>query len=506
MTLRKSNQNHPKRRSRLITGLITMLILASILTAIDLPRLESTQAAASAGSTMSVSANTYLQITYLPISNNHYPHLNRFGVESNSSFSDTTINNFTTALQVSYTRLNGRIAWRALQPEEGDPINWDLLVDFETELRTLRAANIHPIVVVDDYPRWATDNTVRIDGLPTSCGPLLPERYDDYAVFMQALVSRYSTYEFNVHIWEMGNEPDVDPNLVPPDYLFGCWGDWDDPFYNGRSYGEMLQTVTPAIKAVDPLAQVWIGGLLLNSPNTIDTHIGKPEDFLRGILEAGAAPYFDMVAYHVYLNYNTARMDRDLYSGTAWDALGGHIRGKARFLRSVMAEYNVQKPLFITETSQICGWCTDILLPGLFDMQANMVPRSFPRAMADDISGFVWYTLEEQFWRYCSLLDQWMLPKPAYSSYQTFMHMVSNADLLGPVAYGDGIEAYTFVEGPKRIDIIFSIDDVTYTILVPQINYIAAYDRFGALITPTLIGSDYSLSIQYEPIYLVLTR
>jgi len=126
--------------------------------------------------------------------------------------------------------------------------------------------------------------------------------------------------------------------------------------------------------------------------------------------------------------------------------------------------------------------------------------------MADGISGFIWYTLPEIYWRYCSLLDQSMLPKPAYLSYQTFMEMVSDGVLLGQADYGTGIEAYTFTNETEFIDIIFTIEDIQSTILIPVSNFIAAYDRFGNSIIPTLSGSNYLLTIQYEPIYLVRTR
>jgi len=139
-------------------------------------------------------------------------------------------------------------------------------------------------------------------------------------------------------------------------------------------------------------------------------------------------------------------------------------------------------------------------------MQANLAPRSFTRAIADDISGFIWYTLEGPGWLNGGLLDENQLPKPAYYSLQTLSEMIAYADYIGPASYGDGIEAYTFYKGAARIDVIFSFEDVSYTVYIPQTNYIAAYDRFGASITPTLTGSDYALNIRFEPIYLVRTR
>lgn len=502
-----THNNNQKNALRPLISIIIAMIILMFLAILDLSHPISTQAASSYGSTDASSTSSALPGVYLPFVQRDTPVQKSFGLESYYAFlpSSSTLS-YTAGANLTYARLNERISWIDLQPNEGDPINWASIASFEKELRTLSAANITPIIVVDDYPLWATDNTVRLDGQPTSCGPLLPERYDDFAAFMQALVTRFSTPEFNVHIWEMGNEPDIDPDTVAIDSDFGCWGDADDPFYGGRAYGEMLKVVTPVIRALDPQAQVWIGGLLLDRPYTEDGNVGQPEDFFRGILEAGAAPFFDMVAYHAYIHYSiTTRTDMDTYYGSSWYEWGGMLRGKASYLRAVMAEYGVVKPVFITETSQLCE-CTANYLPGLFDMQANMPARSFPRAMAADISGFIWYTLEENYWQNSSLLDTNLMPKPVYTAYQTLNKMVSNAQFIGFVGYDYGIEAYTFHKGAARIDIIFAIEDVTMTISIPQAAYIAAYDRFGTVITPGLADSDYTLTIQYEPIYLIRTR
>ena len=53
-----------------------------------------------------------------------------------------------------------------------------------------------------------------------------------------------------MHHWELGNEPDVDPDLVPPDSIFGCWGEISDrEYYGGKEYGNMLKLVYPAINS-----------------------------------------------------------------------------------------------------------------------------------------------------------------------------------------------------------------------------------------------------------------
>lgn len=451
-------------------------------------------------------------ITYLPIVAKRYPWNNPFGVESNGRLVNGSI--FLqrgSALPAAWLRMNnGRISWRALQPNEGDPIDWSKLADFEAELRAMRTAGIRPIVVVDDYPRWATDNTVRDDGQPTACGPLLPDRYDDFAVFVGELVTRYRTSEYNVHDWEMGNEPDVDPNLVTPDQVYGCWGDYDELYYNGDAYGEMLKVVTPAIRAADPTARVWIGGLLLNSPNTVDpNHIGRPELFLEGILMAGAAPHFDVVAYHGYISYWIPNVDQDTAAGRVWDSWGGIMLGKARFLREIMSRYGVDKPLFVNETGTTCTWCTPDQ-PDMLAMQANFLARSFPRALSEDIMGFAWFTLDGPGWNYSGLLDADQNPKPVYYAYQTLISNLTLARYHGPANYGAGIEGYAFrrdiggTDGRQEIHIVWAYEDMTFfNVTVPQSEFIAAYTRDGAAIDPMAFGDDYLFTIKFEPIYII---
>lgn len=93
---------------------------------------------------------------------------------------------------------------------------------------------------------------------------------------MGQLVARYRDPKYDVRHWELGNEVDVDPSLVAPNNGFGCWGDIKDPYYGGRHYGEMLKVVAPAIRAANPAAKIWFGGLLLDLPNTASLGAGAP--------------------------------------------------------------------------------------------------------------------------------------------------------------------------------------------------------------------------------------
>lgn len=406
-------------------------------------------------------------------------------------------------LGVSWVRLGTRISWMALQPRENGPIDWTRLADFEAEVRALNAAGITPIVTVNLAPRWATR-------YPTACGPLRPDAYADFAVFMGALTARYSGPETNVHHWEIGNEVDIDPNLVAVDNGYGCWGDINDPYYGGRHYGEMLKVVTPAIRAEDVNAQVWIGGLLLDKPLTTSPGLGHPELFFQGILEAGAADAFDVVAYHFHGIYPNTIRDTDTQTGTAWDPLGGGVVGKATYLRQLMTNYDVNKPLILNETAL---GCPDYLIgcsspeAEFYDMQANHVVRSLVRGMAAGIKGFTWYTLEGPGWRHTGLLNRDGSPRPVFYAYQHLIAQLGEANFRAIVDYGPEIEAYAFQRNGQSVHVAWARTDITRTLTLSTDENaeetIKGYDRFGEPLLPTSADNWVQFDIRFEPIYIL---
>jgi hypothetical protein len=451
--------------------------------------------------------------SYLPITWRTFPWRGLFGVEIGSTITGGSPILFqVTRLSTKWVRLGTRISWRQLQPNEGDPIQWGLLVPFENELRILQAANMTPIVIVNDYPAWAT--TERSPGVYSYCGPLRGDKFAAFANFTSQLANRYKTNEFNVHNWELGNEPDVDGifHNVPVDSPFGCWGDVADPYYGGKHYGEMLKIATPAIKTADPLAQVWVGGLLLNSPNTTNPGYGRPELFLRGILEAGVGTdysYFDVVPYHAYTYYKGQAIDYDNgvanspWYGETWE---GSIKGKTKFLREIMAPYGVQKPLFVDEISLTCPeeWFSFCKPPdeNFLQAQANHLVRVQVRGIDAGVVGYTWYTLEGPGWRNGGLLDG-NVPRPSYVAYQVLVQQLINTDYLAPVDYGVGIEAYAFRRGAQDIHVVWTKLAVSgLTILVPAGKFVEARLRDGMQIAPVLVNGNYQIPVGFSPIYV----
>jgi hypothetical protein len=449
---------------------------------------------------------------YLPLTLSFYPWVSPFGGEATIMFVESKpLYSHTVDLNIGWTRLNktNGISWRKLQPNPGDEINWDLLADFEDQLRSLQAAGITPVISLNDSPHWAVDPNARSDGQPTSCGPIHPDYFDEYADFLQKLIKRYKTPEFNVHNWEFGNEPDVDPDLLPINSVYGCWGDISDKdYYGGKRYGEMLKYVSPKVKQVDPLAKVWVGGLLLSVPETTNPGLGKPERFLRGILESGAAPYFDVLPYHGHLLYYGKIKDSDTVLSGPWVAWGGGVVGKARYLRQIMNEYNVDKPLVQGEIGIGCrsdySYCQPEPSEEFFQFQADMLVRVAVRTISENIKGYSWYQINGNGWRNQGLLDFENNPRPSYGTYQQLIMQLDRARYLSAVDYGSDVEAYSFHQAPNKVHVVWAKDDTSVSILVPKSKFVDAYDRDGTQITnPPVDGNNYKFTAGFSPIYII---
>lgn len=442
---------------------------------------------------------------YLPYMTHNYPWQSPLGVQSEARLTGGVLLSRTSDLKIGWARV-AAVRWRRAQPVEGGPIDWSQLAQFEQELRALKQAGIAPEVTILDSPRWATVNVP----YPTACGAIRTDKFGAFAAFVRALVQRYSVPEFDVHNWELGNEVDVDPRLVGPDSGFGCWGDINDRYYGGRHYGEMLKVVAPAVRAADRRARIWVGGLLLDLPHTTDPAKGRPELFLQGILEAGAAPYFDVVPYHAYPAYPNKLIDPDRVSGQ-WNALGGLVVGKARFLRGIMQSYGADKPLFLNEVALMCpeppytDWCSPPA-SDFYEMQAVFLVRAFTRALAEHVEGAIWFSINGPGWRYTGLTDQYYNPTPAYKAYQQFSAQIADASFARPVDYGLGVESYEFIKIGQRMQVVWANQNQTLAILIPRSQFLGAADRNGNPVQPIVYNSQtYLLLARFDPMYLTLT-
>jgi hypothetical protein len=205
--------------------------------------------------------------------------------------------------------------------------------------------------------------------------------------------------------------------------------------------------------------------------------------------------------------------DSEMYLSGIWNAMGGGIRGKVKFLRDVMNEYNVDKPLVINEVGVGCQTVEGVVdcdppPAEFYEFQADMLIRVATRVLSDHVSGFTWYTLEGPGWRHQGLLDPADNPKQAFVAYQELNNQLSHTTYIGPVDYGPDIEAYAFQRSPNEtLVILWNKNDATQEITIPAANFLSARMRLGFNIqslNPLPVGSDYKISVGFSPIFLTI--
>lgn len=414
---------------------------------------------------------------YLPIMLRQLPLIPTiFGVETSQfNTSNTTLIKNVGAYWVRYQTLS----WADIEPVRTNPPTYHWETVDEAGLAVAAAHKIKVIAIVKYTPLWAQK-------LPGKyCGPVASGSLDEFAEFMQAAIARYRAWPYYVKYWEIGNEPDVDPALLADPWSpYGCWGDNSDRNYGGGYYATMLKTVYPAIKAIDPEAQVIVGGLLLDCDpaNPPPGKSCKPARFIDGILSNQGGAYFDYLGFHGYGYYTSGLID----DAGGWAARGGVILGKINYLRERMALYGVNKPLFLTETSLICPVDNVSLCAsdGAFlEKQADYVSWAFLRAWAEGVKGATWYTVEESGWR-SSGLSSPSGPKPAYYAYQFAAGKLSEMTLSASITQYPGLKGYEFRASGKRVWVLWAADQVDHAIPLPP-GTLQVWNKYGNVIQPS---------------------
>jgi hypothetical protein len=386
--------------------------------------------------------------------------------------------------------------WDEIEPVRTNPPTYHWETVDETSLLNAVASGLEVIAVIQYTPDWAQ----KVSG--SYCGPVKQASLDEFAQFATELVKRYSAPPYNVRYWELGNEPDIDPSLVAPHSVFGCWGDATAAYYGGSYYATMLKQVYPAIKAADPDAQVLIGGLLLDCDPTHPPQGQdcKPARFLEGILQNGGGSYFDIVSFHGYPQYiGSLQWDEQF---PTWEHRGGVVLGKIDFLRSVLAAYGLNKPLFHTEGSLLCRESTSQCNPpgsAFYEAQADYVVWLYVRNWAEGLPATIWYQFDGPGWRYSSLLDENQTPKPAYYALSFLTSELGGAFYKQPVSQYAALRGYEFRTASKRIWVLWAPDEQPHAIALPT-GTTGVYDKYGDDITPA--GS--TLTVQ-SPVYVELS-
>ena len=167
-----------------------------------------------------------------------------------------------------------------------------------------------------------------------------PDDYSDYGDFVETLVSRYRG---RIPAYQLWNEPNIYPE----------WGEYP---IRAEEYVELLRVGYTRAKRADPEAIIVMGALAATieldrerryAPNGWPVSPGGLSDvlFLQQMYDAGAAPYFDVLAMQGY----------GLWSGPTDRRMQPRILNFSRplYIRDVMVRNgDAHKPIWLSEL----GW------------------------------------------------------------------------------------------------------------------------------------------------------
>ncbi len=338
------------------------------------------------------------------------PSLSFFGIQPES-----TLNSQTSLVKIreagAAATVKG-IRWARIEPEDTTPdrYNW---AEYDAELSAPAALGLTPIVIIIDIPSWTSS---------TRSGPLKVEFLPHFAEFVNALVSRYSRPPYNIKFWELFNEPDgTSPRWGAG---IGSWG------YHGYEYARMLQAAYPAIKAADPAAQVFFGGLAYDWFTEEGGNFNRL--FINDVLGQGGGKYFDALDFHYYYFHHET-----------WDPFGHGILGKINYLSGQVNLYGQVKPMVCTETGT-WGYNT----PPYLEAQACYLAQVYTRGVAAGLLGLTWFPLSSEIGVTYEggLMYGDYSPKPAYYAFQAAVRELEGYRYQAPLESGsENIEGYVFL-------------------------------------------------------------
>jgi hypothetical protein len=341
------------------------------------------------------------------------------------------------------------IDWSMIQPNP-PPSDYVWGPYHDEKLRLLAETGVHLIAIVDKVPTWARDPD-------SNQGVIHRDRLDEFAHFLTDLVNRYKRPPYNIHHWELFNEPDI--------VLSWGWG------LNGDRYAEMLTVANLAIKGADPEATVLMGGLAHEEFSEVGGRFNRYfADDVMATLNQHDSDALDGLNIHYFpdFQWEWERWDPDsperrsgwlpaptcgpVFDGQGMDyeAGGVDVIAKATHFRNRLRTcFGVNKPVWITEmgahgAAGSVAWS--------LTNQARYVIQGHARGLAAGAQHISWYVLVDPPYESGSLgllyEDDWS-PKPAFIAYQTL-----TSELIG---YGyaytldvQGVEGYVFRDSSQR--------------------------------------------------------
>lgn len=326
-----------------------------------------------------------------------------------------------------------RINWSWIQPDP-PPAGYVWGPYHDEKLGLVAESGVNLIAHVDEVPAWAGDSAF---------GPIDPEYLDEFAGFLFDLVSRYKDPPYDIHHWELFNEPD---RTVP----YGGQSGWGN---HGDLYAQMLTAAYHAIKTADPGATVLMGGVAYDW----FTEYGGPfyRYFPDDVMANQGAQHLDVVNFHYFPDY---RLEWERWVpggnpptcgevedgvGTPYEAWGIDLIAKANHLRNRLRTcFDVDKPIWVTELGEH-GRAGD---PASLAQQARYVIQGYTRGLAAGVENITWFALVsppyDPFNQGLLYAEDWS-PKPAYYAYQTLSSELASYTYAYTLDAPD-MEAYLF--------------------------------------------------------------
>lgn len=297
--------------------------------------------------------------------------------------------------------------WATLEPNNVAPRRYDW-APMDTKLKRLAERGLSPIVLVDGCPKWACNSPG---------GPIRPDKLNAFVEFMSAVVARYSKAPYNVHYWELWNEPDSSIGE-------GGLSDWG---MHAEEYASMLKAIRRGVLDADPNAKLIMGGLAYDNFKESGGPFNR--QFLDEFLDAGGANYLDYFNFHYYVN------------NVNWCSLTEKISE----LRSKLASHNVGLPIICTET----GLTSNSDYGSSPEIQSLYAAQAYAQALGERLESVAWYTARDfqtdvrgwQIFKDSGLLDANNKPKPAYQAYKWASLAYGQREVVRTLNSGDGVAA-----------------------------------------------------------------
>ena len=495
--MRKKTISHPSRTRKRIIATISLFVMLSMVFGLAISKTQAAITAYTVQSTESgaISDNVFgVEIT--PLDNNGG--LNLIGQPQTQTKWVKGID----------------ILWSEVETTAGF-YDWSAINNAVIEYDNAVLAGLTPILVIRNAPEFARLISDK------ECGPINPVFYDDFGNFIVELINS----PFNgkvipyISIW---NEPDIDPDY--PDTFSGsfggCWGDHDDPYYGGESYGEMLIAINTLFEEqVDFTTNIIAGELLLdcdpNNPPETFPESGEYKDcssglFLEGILRAGNGnyDYFDGISYHAYDYYQGVFGQ---YTNTnwhsSWDTTGPALNAKLQYVQDLLDEYGVNdKFVMNTEFALLCDDESEFCDDDHEDTKASYIAQAYSFALVNGLEANIWFDVTGTWGRNNGLLTRDGEILPAYRAYKFASEKLNGITGYREITQYEGVTGFEFwgapCEGDKNCNvwILWSLDGNDHDISLPAVPY-AIQDMFGY---PDPDPISQTLTVSLAPIYIDL--